>query len=105
MRIFAAGSLTNLLTGLLIVPIFIAFGEYIPLWLGVFLDWFYFLSINLAIMNMLPIGPLDGGLMWKAFTEKMRQGEQLQKAMTYIFLGLILGNMAMSLTRFGFVPI
>jgi membrane-associated protease RseP (regulator of RpoE activity) len=56
-------------------------------------------------MNMLPIGPLDGGLMWKAFTEKMRQGEQLQKAMTYIFLGLILGNMAMSLTRFGFVPI
>ena len=105
MRIFAAGSLTNLLTGLLIVPIFIAFGGYIPLWLGVFLDWFYFLSINLAIMNMLPIGPLDGGLMWKAFTEKMRQGEQLQKAMTYIFLGLILGNMAMSLTRFGLVPI
>ena len=105
MRIFAAGSLTNLLTGLLIVPIFIAFGGYIPLWLGVFLDWFYFLSINLAVMNMLPIGPLDGGLMWKAFTENIRQGEQLQKAASYIFLGLILGNIALSLTRFGLVPI
>jgi len=104
-RIFAAGSLTNLLTGLLMIPVFVAFGGYMPIWLGVFLDWFYLLSINLAVMNMLPIGPLDGGLVWRAFTEKMRQGEQLQKAASYIFLGLILGNIALSFTRFGLVPL
>jgi len=35
----------------------------------------------------------------------MRQGEQLQKAASYIFLGLILGNIALSFTRFGLVPL
>jgi len=104
LRIFAAGSLTNLLTGLLIIPVFIAFGSYLPTWLGVLLDWVYLLSINLAVMNMLPIGPLDGGLVWKAFTEHMRHGERLQRAASYIFLGLIIGNIALSLTKFGFVP-
>jgi membrane-associated protease RseP (regulator of RpoE activity) len=105
MRIFASGSLVNLLTGLLIIPIMIIFGGVMPDALGLFFSWLYFVSINLAIMNMLPIGPLDGGQMWKAFTENRPMGKLLQNAATYAFLALIVGNIVFSFNMFGLVPI
>ena len=70
MRIYAIGSLINLITGLLTIPIFIIFGRSLPVQLIVFFNWMYFVSINLAMMNMLPIGPLDGGQMWRDFTSR-----------------------------------
>jgi membrane-associated protease RseP (regulator of RpoE activity) len=105
MRIYAIGSIINLLTGLLIIPIFIIFGESMPLFLIVFFNWVYFVSINLSMMNMLPIGPLDGGQMWREFTNTMKKGKTLQVIATYGYIFIILGNIVLSLAKFGFIPI
>jgi len=105
MRVFAIGSMINLLTGLLTIPVFIAFGRVLPVQLLVFLNWLYFISINLAMMNMLPIGPLDGGQMWRTFTGSMRNGAFLQSAASYGFISMILMNLGLSLATFGWVPI
>jgi len=105
MRIFAIGSLVNLATGLLTIPLFIAFGRIMPVQLIIFLNWVYFVGINLAMMNMLPIGPLDGGQMWRTYTERLEGGAKLQSLATYGFIALILSNISLSLAKFGFVPI
>ena len=105
MRIFAIGSLVNLVTGLLTIPLFIAFGRSMPVQLIIFLNWVYFVGINLAMMNMLPIGPLDGGQMWRTYTERLEGGAKLQSLATYGFIALILSNIGLSLAKFGFVPI
>jgi membrane-associated protease RseP (regulator of RpoE activity) len=105
MRIYAIGSLINLVTGLLTVPLFIAFGRSMPVQLLIFLNWVYFVGINLAMMNMLPIGPLDGGQMWRTYTERLEGGPKLQRLATYGFVALILSNISLSLAKFGFVPI
>ena len=105
MRVFASGSIVNLITGLAIIPIMIAFGGVMPEALAIFFSWLYFVSINLAIMNMLPIGPLDGGQMWKAITDVRPRGKLLQTAATYAFLALIVGNIIFSLSLFGLRPL
>ena len=105
MRIYSIGSLINLVTGLLTVPLFIAFGRSMPVQLIIFLNWVYFVGINLAMMNMLPIGPLDGGQMWRTYTERLEGGAKLQSLATYGFIVLILSNISLSLAKFGFVPI
>jgi membrane-associated protease RseP (regulator of RpoE activity) len=105
MRIFASGSIVNLITGLLLVPVMVVFGNYMPTPLVVFFSWLYFVSINLAVINMLPIGPLDGGQMWRTFTEKRQWGKQLQTLATYGFVTLILGNIIFSLRLFGLVSL
>jgi membrane-associated protease RseP (regulator of RpoE activity) len=105
LRVFAAGSIINLLTGLILIPVRIVFGGAMPEALSIFLSWLYFVSINLAMMNMLPIGPLDGGQMWRVLTETKPMGKQLQKAATYIFIALIVGNIVFSLSLFGLIPL
>jgi len=149
MRVFAIGSMINLLTGLLTILVFMAFSYRMPPWLVslfnlfyiaaivlatlnrlpgvaalvllapivasfvlvlpeqalVFLNWLYFISINLAMMNMLPIGPLDGGQMWRTFTAGLRGGLVMQRATTYGFVGLVLMNIGLSLATFGLIPI
>jgi Zn-dependent protease len=105
MRIYAIGSLINLLTGLLTIPVFIALGHSLPVVWIVFFNWLYFIAINLAMMNMLPIGPLDGGQMWRDFTQRFSVGSSLRTGATYGFIGLILLNIVLSLSKFGLVPI
>jgi Zn-dependent protease len=105
MRIFAIGSIINLITGILTIPLFIAFGRIMPIQIAIFLQWVYFIAVNLAMMNMLPIGPLDGGQMWRTFTQRYNNGETLQRVATYGFITLILMNIGLSLSQFGFVPI
>lgn len=105
MRIYAIGSIINLITGLLTIPIFIVLGQSLPVFLLIFLNWTYFVAINLAMMNMLPIGPLDGGQMWRDFTERFSIGAELRTGATYGFIGLILLNIVLSLSQFGLVPI
>ena len=105
MRIYAIGSIINLITGLLTIPLFMAFGRVMPVQLIVFFNWMYFVSINLAMMNMLPIGPLDGGQMWRDFTQRFNSGQTLRTSATYGFIGLILLNIMLSLSKFGLVPL
>jgi len=104
MRVFAAGSIVNLLTALLSLLI-LNFGRGMPNSLGIFFTWLWFVSFNLAIMNMLPIGPLDGGQMWRTLTEAWPRGKLLQKAATYLFIALIVGNILYSLIMFGLIPL
>jgi Zn-dependent protease len=101
LRIFASGSFSNLVTGLSMILLFVIFGGMMPTVIGIFLNWIYFISINLAMVNMLPIGPLDGGQMWTAWTERFNNGDYLRQAATLGFLGLIGFNIAMSFAFFG----
>lgn len=105
LRIYAMGSIINLITGLLTIPVFIFFGQSMPVYLVIFFNWMYFVAINLAMMNMLPIGPLDGGQMWRDFTQRFSFGQSLRTGATYGFIGLILLNMMLSLSQFGLIPI
>lgn len=106
MRIFAAGSFTNLTTGLILLVIFFLFGNFIQDTVYAFLQWFYFLSINLAMVNMLPIFPLDGGQMFKAFVGSLPSGGLvLQRVTMYGFLALMAFNIGLSLVKFGIIPI
>lgn len=105
MRIYAMGSIINLLTGILTIPVFIFLFPVLPLQLRIFVNWLYFIAINLAMMNMLPIGPLDGGQMWRTYTENKPNGVRLQQVATYGFIMLILMNIFLSFAKFGFVQI
>ena len=106
MRIFAIGSIINLITGIFTIPVFIIFGKISPIQILLLLQWVYFIAINLALMNMLPIGPLVGGQIWRTFTQRYsNKGKMLQQVATYCFIILILVNIGLSLTRFGFVSI
>ena len=106
MRIYASGSLINLATGLLIIVILMLFGGLLPAAASIFLQWVYFLSINLALMNMLPIYPLDGGQMLRTYVSSMRRGgEALQRTAMYCFIALMVSNLVLSLIRFGLIPL
>lgn len=106
MRIFAVGSLVNLATGLIVIIFFVLFGRFIPTTASIFLEWIYFLSINLALLNMLPIYPLDGGQMMRVYVSSMqRGGNAIQQVAMYSFIALIAFNLILSLVRFGLVPL
>jgi regulator of sigma E protease len=59
-----------------------------------------FLSVNLAVLNFLPIPVLDGGhmvfLFWEAITRK-RPSERVLVAATYVGMAFVLGLMLMVL--------
>jgi len=106
LRVFASGSLVNLVTGLLVVGVFSVVGGGLPHLVGVFLNWLYFLSINLAMVNMLPIYPLDGGQMVREYlATKPGWGRVLEQTTMYGFLALMVSNLLLSLMKFGLVPI
>ena len=106
LRIFASGSLVNLVTGLLLIVFFVVSGDGLPAALDVFLHWLYFVSINLALVNMLPVYPLDGGQMLRTYlATKPGWGSSLERVMTFGFLGLMGSNLVLSLIRFGLIPL
>jgi Zn-dependent protease len=106
LRVFASGSLVNLITGLLVVLAFYVSGGGLPEAVGIFFHWLYFLSVNLAMVNMLPVYPLDGGQMTRTYlASKPAWGRTLERVATYGFLALMVSNLVLSLVRFGFIPI
>ena len=105
LRIFAGGSIINLITGLLMVVILVFLGRALPFHLAMFVWWTQFVALNLSMMNMLPIGPFDGGQMWREYTNKFSNGKLFQRIATYGFLALILGNIGLSLIQMGWRPI
>jgi len=106
MRIFAAGSLVNLATGLLIIVVFVVLGGLLPAAVAIFLQWVYFLSINLALVNMLPIYPLDGGQMLRTYVSSMQRGGRvIERVAMYGFITLMASNLVLSLIRFGLIPL
>lgn len=102
MRIYAIGSLTNLIAGLLTLLIVTSLGENFPNPLLSLFEWFNFLSINLAIGNMLPVYPLDGyGVVSNFFDKFGKKGAILMRMASFGFLILMFSNVAMSFAKFG----
>lgn len=106
LRLLAAGSLVNLITGIITITIFFFLGSRLPEALGLFLHWLYFISINLALANMLPIYPLDGGQMVRTFLEsKPKWGKSVERITRGGFLALMASNLIFSLVKFGLIPL
>lgn len=106
LRIFAFGSFVNLLTGVSLILVFYLWQGGLPPTLAVFLNWLYFISTNLALVNMLPVYPLDGGQMlrtWLATREGW--GPRVERVAMWGFLALMVSNLVLSLARFGLIPI
>ncbi len=105
-RIFAAGSMANLATGIILIVFFILLGDALPEPLYIFLQWVYFLSINIALVNMLPIHPLDGGRIFKVFVSTWgRRGPIIERVTMYSFIALMASNLILSFIRFGIIPL
>jgi len=64
----------------------------------VILQWIAFLSLGVAIANMLPIVPLDGGLIVKEVLQKKfgKKGEKLSRFISTVFLILLLFSLFLS---------
>jgi Zn-dependent protease len=106
LRIFAIGSLVNLVTALVVVTLYSAFGGGMPAWIGVFLNWVFFLSVNLAMVNMLPVYPLDGGQMARVYLESQPNwGKVVERVTAYSFIALMVSNLILSLVKFGIIPL
>jgi hypothetical protein len=62
------------------------------------IQWVAFLSLGVAIANMLPIIPLDGGLIIKEILKKKlgKKGEELSKLISSVFLILLLSSLFLS---------
>ncbi len=57
-----------------------------------FFEWFIILSFGLGLANLLPIGPIDGGRMWRIACHKMfgeEKGDMVWKKSSVFFLLLI----------------
>jgi len=99
-------ALASSFAGVVVTITFFISNVRLPDAVWVFLHWLYFLSINLALMNMLPIYPLDGGHMLRAYMEtKQGWGKAIEKAAMFGFLGLMASNLVLSLARFGLIPL
>ncbi|MEM3736939.1 MAG: site-2 protease family protein [Candidatus Bathyarchaeia archaeon] len=73
-----------------------------PLYLALF--WFQYWSINIAVVNMLPIRPLDGGSVLQNLIERYlpKKTKQVTNASTAFFVVLLLVNLTLTLTGPGF---
>ncbi len=106
LRIFAIGSLVNLVTALVVLALYAAFRGGMPAWIGVFLNWVFFLSVNLAMVNMLPVYPLDGGQMARVYlASQPNWGKVVERVAAYGFVALMASNLILSLVKFGIVPL
>jgi len=106
LRVFAIGSFVNLIMGVTVNLLFILVGQDISGILLDYLNWSFFLSVNLAMVNMLPVYPLDGGQMTRIYlSSKPDWGVKLEKVAMFGFLGLMVSNLVLSLIQFGIVPL
>ncbi len=62
------------------------------------LQWTAFLSLGIAVANMLPILPLDGGLILREILKKIygKRGEKISQFISSIFLILLLSSLFLS---------
>ncbi len=53
--------------------------------------WIYFLNLNIGLINLLPIKPLDGGLIFEEIAKKIskKKGIAITKATSFIFAALL----------------
>lgn len=63
-------------------------------WIIGLLYWLYLLSLGIGLFNLVPLGPIDGGRMFKMVTDFLpeRVGNKIWGVVSIFFLGLILLN-------------
>lgn len=63
-------------------------------WLAGLFNWIFFISIAVAIFNMLPIKPLDGGLMTESILKilNVKNAEKISNAISYFVLLMLLAS-------------
>ena len=74
----------------------------VVLWLSGLMFWIYALNLGIGLFNLVPLGPIDGGRMFKTALERF-----LPKAKAYFiwkwtglgFLALIIINIAFAFIR------
>lgn len=81
------------------------FGDFVPgavIWFFELLYWLYFLSIGIGLVNLLPLGIVDGGRMTLALLNKYckkKRAISIWKVMSTFFLLLILANILFALFK------
>jgi Zn-dependent protease len=77
--VVAAGPISNLILGILCIPLYLVFGETSPIF-GHFINDLFIVNIFMFVFNILPIYPMDGGRLLKDFLFlKMKSNRRLAK--------------------------
>lgn len=65
------------------------------------ISWLFILSIGIGLFNLIPLGPIDGGRMFKLVAEKMssRMGLRVWKFVSYVMLTLVVVNLGFAFLR------
>jgi len=66
-------------------------------WFKNLIDWVTFLDINVAIANLLPAIPFDGGIMWQGLFEKITGKKKLSKRMVILLSIIVYGILILNL--------
>ncbi|MBD3319193.1 hypothetical protein GF342_04765 [Candidatus Woesearchaeota archaeon] len=63
-------------------------------WLMGLFQWLALLSLGIGLFNLVPLGPVDGGRMFKIATNKLfkEKGDKIWASVSWLFLALILFN-------------
>jgi len=80
---------------------------YLPYYFFTFGSWSYTILISVALINMLPIQPLDGGKIIEALLDKfnIKGKKEIQITLSLISAGLLGLNLIFSSLTFGFIRI
>jgi len=77
--VVAAGPISNLILGILCIPLYLVFGETSPIF-GHFINDLFIVNIFMFVFNILPIYPMDGGRLLKDLLFlKMKSNRRLAK--------------------------
>jgi len=74
------------------------YGKILPdifIWFIGLFYWLYVLNLGIGLFNLVPLGPIDGGRMLQLLMHKFfkkKKGDKIWKAISLVFLGLILIN-------------
>jgi len=70
-------------------------------WIFGFFYWLFLLSLGIGLFNLLPMGPLDGGLMFRAVLGKYykKKGLFAFKMISFAFLIIIFANLIVGFVR------
>ncbi|MBN1644856.1 site-2 protease family protein [Candidatus Woesearchaeota archaeon] len=79
-------------------------GTFVPKaleWVFGFFFWLFLLSLGIGLFNLLPMGPLDGGLMFRSVLKKYykQKGILIFRVVSWGFFALILINLGIGFVR------
>jgi len=70
-------------------------------WFSGLIDWVSLISIGVAVANLLPFLPFDGGIMWQAIFEKITKKKEFSRRMIKVLSIITYGLLILNLIGFG----